>query len=310
MDALEVISSGPLLLIQDLGRTGVGHLGFSQGGPVDLHAFCWANRLLGNAPNAAILEITMGQVAFKACCDVMLALTGANMPATIDGVSIGHWQSFLIKKGQTLRLGYAREGLRAYLAIASGIIAPKIYGSCATVIRNHIGGLADAQGQALKKGSIIAMHKPYVYTHQPKWVPFRFRPNYSEELDIGIFETYQHNLFSPEQKSLFYSTSYTVSDKLDRMGVRLEGDAIHPICDGIISEGVAPGSIQFPSNGQPIILSVDRQTLGGYPKIGCVSKIGLMRLSQARPGSKLHFYQADVAEESEKYSQFVQFFNI
>ncbi|MFV0573862.1 MAG: biotin-dependent carboxyltransferase family protein, partial [Vibrio sp.] len=273
MKALEVISPGTLSLVQDLGRKGVGHLGLSTGGPADLHAFCWANYLLGNQANAAVIEITLGQASFRAQADVMLALTGADMPATIDGVAIGNWRSFLLNKGQTLKLGYAKKGLRAYLAIQHGIAAPKIYGSCATVVRDQLGGLDESQGKALKKGDMISststLDSNLSAMFSAKFTPARFIPNYAQKIEIGVLETYQHELFSSKQKSAFYSNIYTVTDKLDRMGVRLQGNAINPDSKGIISEGIASGAIQFPPNGQPIILAADRQTLGGYPKIGC-----------------------------------------
>jgi 5-oxoprolinase (ATP-hydrolysing) subunit C len=101
-----------------------------------------------------------------------------------------------------------------------------------------------------------------------------------------------------------------VSDKLDRMGIRLSGEKIHCDSAGIISEGIALGSIQFPPNGQPIILTHDRQTLGGYPKLGCVSRMSLMRLAQARPGTKLNFYQAELDKESQAYFAFMRFFGL
>ncbi|MGO3798565.1 MAG: biotin-dependent carboxyltransferase family protein [Vibrio casei] len=310
MTALRVLSSGTLSLVQDLGRQGVGHLGLSSGGPVDLHAFCWANRLLGNAINASMIEITLGQVSFKAQCDVMLSLTGADMPANIDGLNIENWRSFLMKKGQVLKLGYARKGLRSYLAIQSGIDAPKVYGSSATVIRNQLGGLVNSQGQALQNGDIIPICKPPTTRLEPQFVPPRFIPDYPQQVDIGVFETYQHDAFNQTQKNEFYSNVYTVSDKLDRMGIRLQGKSIYSNCRGIISEGIAPGSIQFPPNGQPIILACDRQTLGGYPKIGCVSKMSLMRLAQVRPGTVLNFYLSDIEEETEKYCEFMRFFGL
>ncbi|MGB2080098.1 MAG: biotin-dependent carboxyltransferase family protein, partial [Vibrio sp.] len=249
MKALRVITPGALSLVQDLGRQGVGHLGFSRGGPVDLHAFCWANRLVGNPSQAAAIEITLGQVAFEALNDVTLSLTGAHMPASIDNQPIELWRSFLLKKGQVLRLGYARTGLRAYLAVQSGIDAPHVHHSCATVMRNHVGGLDGFPGMALQANQMIAAKCQQAQLKTPQFVPTRFIPNYIQALDIGIFETYQHESFTPSQKKQFYQTQYLVSDKLDRMGIRLQGEPIHPSAEGIISEGIAPGSIQFPPNG-------------------------------------------------------------
>ena len=312
MSRLVVLSPGMLSLIQDLGRRGVGHLGLSAGGPVDLHAFCWANRLLGNSSGAAALEITLGQASFRAEQDIAVALTGANMSATIDGEPIEHWRSFVLRQGQVLKLGFARRGFRAYLAVAGGIRGADAFGSVATIVRNQMGGLPQAPGRALIKGDVLesAGLRFDFASFQEQWVPSRFIPDYREHIDIGMFETYQNSLFSDEQKQQFYQTDYTLSDKLDRMGIRLQGNAIHPSQNGVISEGIAPGSIQFPPSGQPIILLNDRQTLGGYPKIGCVSKLSLMRLAQARPGTTLRFYRADIADESQKLQQFMRFFSV
>lgn len=310
MKALRVMTPGPLSLVQDLGRKGVAHLGFSRGGPVDLHAFCWANRLLGNAPNAPAIEISIGQVAFEALNDLTLAFTGAHMPITIDGEKVENWQSFILKKGQILRIGYARSGLRGYLAIQSGIDAPKVHQSCATVRRNFVGGLEGFPGQALQAGHEISACQNNTLISKPVFTPPRFIPSYAPLIDVGIFETYQADCFSDAQKEAFYAQTYTVSDKLDRMGIRLQGEPIHPSIGGIISEGIVEGSIQFPPNGQPIILSSDSQTLGGYPKIGCVSKMSMMRLAQARPGTKLKFYCADMHGETIKYERFMKFFKL
>ncbi len=308
MTVLNVLTPGMHSLIQDLGRQGVGHLGLSGGGPLDLHAFCWANRLLGNPSHAPALEITLGQAAFQAEQTVQLALTGAAMGATIDGVALENWRSFILKSGQVLKLGFARQGFRAYLAMQGGIEASNWFGSAATVVRNQMGGLSAAPGRALVKGDQLVAKMAQTTGFRPQAVPARFIPVYAPQLAIGLFETYQHALFTAEQKQQFYQTEYTVSDKLDRMGVRLQGAALHPAQNGVISEGIAPGSIQFPPNGQPIILLNDRQTLGGYPKLGCVCKFGLMCLAQARPGATLRFYPADLAQESQKYQNFMRFF--
>ncbi len=310
MTHLEVVTSGVQTLIQDLGRFGVGHIGLSQGGPADLHAYCWANRLLGNDSRAPVLEITLGQVAFKAKQNVMLAVTGANMPLTIDGQPVENWQTLWLEKGQVLKFGYARQGFRCYLAIESGFDVPRWFGSASTVVRNGIGGLENEPGRALSKGDELTSVLKHHTMRPSQAVASRYVGQYPSNIRLGVLETYQHTLFSEQQKAMFYQSAYTVSDKSDRMGVRLQGRAIHPAQNGVISEGIAPGSIQFPANGQPIILSNDRQTLGGYPKLGCLSKMSLMRLGQARPGVEIEFYPTDLAQERLAYRQFAQFFGL
>ena len=309
---LKVIEPGVLSLIQDLGRSGAALHGLSVGGPMDLHAFCWANYLLGNPANTATLEITMGNATFSAIDDVTLSLCGASLEATIDGARIGNWRSFHLLRGQTLRLGYAKSGMRTYLAVKGGFDVPKVFNSASTVVRNRIGGLATRPGTPLEPGDEL----PVFTLHDAKlcdgvdWVPRHFIPNYSDSLSIAVIESYQADEFSTKAKQAFYEKPYLVTQKMDRMGMRLKGNAIECHGSGIISEGIALGSIQVPSNGQPIILLNDRQTLGGYPKLGCVARMSLSQLAQAKPGTKLNFYRTDVEQASKRYSSFMQFFGL
>ncbi|MCF7363757.1 urea amidolyase [Vibrio diazotrophicus] len=311
MSGLQVMSSGMLSLIQDLGRYGVARHGLSAGGPADLHAHCWANQLLDNPSNASVLEITMGNASFLALDDILISLTGADTNPQVDGESIATWRSFLLRKGQTLKLGYAKTGFRSYLAVAGGIDAPKVFGSSATVVRNQLGGLGVQSGRAIQKGDILPVCKTYTNDGKPfNWVPRLFIPKYSDEVSLSVIESYQSHLFSRQAKQTFYANPYQISDKSDRMGIRLQGNPVQMDLSGVISEGIAYGSIQFPSNGQPIILLNDRQTLGGYPKIGCVSRMSLMKLAQARPGSLIHFYRGDIERETEAYCEFMKFFSL
>ncbi|PNI02155.1 biotin-dependent carboxyltransferase family protein [Vibrio diazotrophicus] len=311
MSGLQVMSSGMLSLIQDLGRYGVAHHGLSTGGPADLHAHCWANQLLDNPSNTSVLEITLGNASFLALDDILMSLTGADTNPQVDGEPIDTWRSFLLRKGQTLKLGYAKTGFRSYLAVAGGFEAPKVFGSSATVVRNQLGGLGAQSGRAVQKGDILPVCKTYTNDGKPfNWVPRLFIPKYSDEVSLSVIESYQSHSFSRQAKQTFYANPYQISDKSDRMGIRLQGNPVQMDLSGVISEGIAYGSIQFPSNGQPIILLNDRQTLGGYPKIGCVSRMSLMKLAQARPGSLIHFYRGDIERETEAYCEFMKFFSL
>lgn len=312
MSGLQVVSAGMLSLIQDLGRFGVAQHGLSVGGPADMHAHCWANKLLGNSSNSSVLEITMGNAAFTALEDMQLSLTGADTAATIDGKPLATWRNFVLAKGQTLKLGYATSGFRAYLAVAGGFNTTKVFGSCATVVRNNLGGLKEHQGSPLQNGDVLPIAKQMSHLTRsnikPQWVPRYFIPKYSKEITLSVIESYQAEYFSRDAKCAFYSKPYQLTDKSDRMGIRLQGNSVQSGMSGIVSEGITYGAIQVPANGQPIILLNDRQTLGGYPKIGCVSKMSLMKLGQAKPGSLLHFYRGDIHLETMAYSQFMGFF--
>jgi allophanate hydrolase len=300
-----------LSLIQDLGRYGVARHGLSAGGPADLHAHCWANQLLDNPSNASVLEITMGNASFLALDDILMSLTGADTNPHVDGEPMATWRSFLLRKGQTLKLGYAKTGFRCYLAVAGGFDTPKVFGSSATVVRNQLGGVGDEPGRALQKGDLLPASRSYTNGDKPfNWVPRLFIPKYSDEVSLSVIESYQSHLFSRQSKRTFYANRYQISDKSDRMGIRLQGEPVQMDLSGVISEGITYGSIQFPSNGQPIILLNDRQTLGGYPKIGCVSRMSLMKLAQARPGSTIHFYRGDIELETKAYGEFMRFFSL
>jgi len=317
MFGLEVVNPGFLSLIQDLGRQGSAHLGLSAGGPLDLHAFCWSNKILGNPAHAAGIEITVGQAKFRALQDITLALTGAEMQATVDGQPQYNWQRFELKRGQLLTLGACENGLRAYLAIAGGLDIPLVFNSAATVCRNQLGGLASEDapfglGNKLQQGDKLVLAKLPLHKipRNCHWVPRRFIPYYPNELTLNVLESYQSDTFSTEQKSIFYQGNYVVTPHSDRMGIRLAGPVITSALTGIISEGIAPGSIQIPPDGQPIILLNDRQTLGGYPKLGCISRRDQSRIAQARPGTVLRFRWANFTDHTKEWCQFMQFFKL
>ena len=311
MAALVVKHPGMLSLLQDLGRLGAAEQGLSQGGAVDLHAACWANYLVGNAASAAVIEITLGMAQFIAVEDCTLALTGAPMQPLLDDTPIEPWQCVFMRAGQTLKLSGARHGLRAYLAVQGGFLAPEVLGSCATVVRNQLGGIS--HGQPLATGDRIefayASPDPTLLSRH-RQTPSRFIADYSQPVTLRVIESYQSAAFPAVEKARFYASRYTVSQETDRMGCRLSGPAIQAEIDGIISEGIALGSIQIPPDGQPIVLLNDRQTLGGYPKFGCVARVDIARLAQAVPGTSVQFIQGDLAVLSEEWRQFSRFFGL
>ncbi|WP_299011618.1 biotin-dependent carboxyltransferase family protein [uncultured Shewanella sp.] len=309
MQALEVINPGPLSQIQDLGRFGVSQHGLSQGGPVDLHAYCWANYLLNNAMACSQIEVTLGQASFKAHDDLLCSLTGADCRAKIDDIPLKPWQTFRLKKNQILSLGYPEHGLRSYLAIKQGFDTPKVANSAATVIRDKIGLVALKQGDKLNGAGTLNNQK-MPYSHMHHIVPSQFRPHYPSAVTLRVIESYQEAQFSAADKHTFYHSPYTVSPYCDRMGCRLTGPVISALNQDLISEPIAYGAIQIPPNGQPIILLNDRQTLGGYAKIGSVARVDLPKLAQAKPDTQIHFIQANRQELLQEWLQFIHFFNL
>lgn len=279
-----VKQSGMLSLIQDAGRFGYFNLGLTNGGPIDLYAFHWANRLCSNALNTTAIEISIGGLMLTAQVDSTIAVCGANMPLTVNNQRKELWRSYHVKAGDTIELGIASQGMRCYLAVTDGFIVPESFGSSATVCREAIGGLS---GEKLKTGDML----PCVnQTRKENLVlPESLRPQYPNEAVLHTIPSYQYQRFSSHQQRLFYSSEYTVSKHFDRMGYRLSGKKIHCDIEGILSEGICLGAVQIPSDGQPIVLLNDRQTIGGYPKIGAVSSVDTAKLGQLNQGSKVRF---------------------
>ncbi|HDM8160769.1 TPA: biotin-dependent carboxyltransferase [Vibrio harveyi] len=304
---LIVEKPGPLSLIQDFGRFGLAHIGITQGGPVDDYAYSWANHLLKNPVNCSVIEITLGNASFKALEDCHLSICGGDLNASIDGIALTNWSDFSLKKGQTLKFGMPRNGLRAYLAVKGGFNVEKHLGSSSTVLRESLGGI-EQSGVALKTGDIIGFNPHALPSRKPKQMTFRFKPDYNLPIKLRVIEGYQYNDFSQEAIDRFYSTIFEISPNSNRMGYRLEGETITPPYDGILSEGIALGSIQIPNDGKPIILLNDHQTIGGYPKFGCVARIDLPRLAQAKPGQSVSFIRGDRQGLQDVWCQWAQFF--
>ncbi|GAA0792228.1 biotin-dependent carboxyltransferase family protein [Marinobacterium sediminicola] len=291
--SFKVIDPGMLALVQDGGRSGYQHLGVTTGGPMDEHAFDWANWLLGNPRGAAAVEITYGMLVLEALSDMTFALAGADLDARLNGDPLPPWQTRQVQAGDRLTFGSPVSGLRAYLAFPGGVQAVARLGSVATVIREKLGGL-DGSGQPLRKDDHLLPVEGGVV--EPRTMPDWAIPDYAEPLKMGLIPGYQYESFSAAQRMKFFTSPYTVTSNIDRMGYRLKGEPVISEQSGIISEGIALGAVQIPQDGQPIVLMRDRQTIGGYPKIGCVFSLDLARLAQRKPGDSVEFQLLDVAE--------------
>ncbi|WP_372881463.1 biotin-dependent carboxyltransferase family protein [Psychromonas sp.] len=310
---LRIIAPGIFSQLQDPGRYGQSKQGLSQGGVMDERAAGWANLLLKNSPNNALIEISFGLAEFEALTDLQLALTGAQMKALIvdrhlsTNIPQTNNCSFMLRKGQRLKLGFATSGARAYLAIKGGFDVPLKFASVSTVKRNFTGGL-DGLGGQLKEGDLLSVFAQDSDVIQ-RSMSDKFIPDYDQPLTLNVIESYQADRFSTAQKAKFYATVFHVSAENDRMGMRLGGEPLDGPLAGIVSEGIALGSIQIPPDGLPIILLQDRQTLGGYPKIGCVARCDLSLLAQATVGKSIRFKPGCLAEEQLRYRRRLLFFN-
>jgi biotin-dependent carboxylase-like uncharacterized protein len=289
---LVVQDAGPLTTIQDLGRPGHLRVGIPASGPMDREAFLLANRLIGNPDTAAGLECTLIGPRVEFIDERLVAITGADMAPTVNGSPVPAWQGLRVHAGDVLRLGPARSGVRGYLAVAGGIETPPVLGSRATYVRGRLGGL---EGRALRKGDRLPLGR--VGAARPRRVLPERVPAYGGEPELAVVLGPQDDRFTPRGIAALFEGPYQMLPQSDRMGARLQGPFIeHTRGHDIISDGVALGGIQVIGEGQPIVLLADRQSTGGYTKIGTVCSFDIARLAQVKPGGRLRFRRVTVAE--------------
>lgn len=286
--------------VQDEGRFGYQQYGVSPSGPMDTRSFYLANLLAGNRKGESALELTFMGPVLKFDQDTIIAVTGADVSPSVNGERIAMYQAVYVHAGDTLSFGVAAGGSRAYIAFAGGLDVPVVMGSKATLMRNKIGGV---EGRKLEKGDRIGFTAPR--TSLPNMERRRLKPEKFPQKDITlrVVTGPQDTAFSEEELRKFFWYSAVITNDFDRMGCRLEREEpLHHIKDGnTISDGIVFGSIQVPTNGQPIIMLADRQTTGGYTKIGTVISTDLPRLAQSVPGVKVHFVRVSIQLAQQLY---------
>ena len=288
-DTFHVKISGVLTTIQDLGRMGYGQYGIPVSGAMDRTSFQIANQLIGNAPGAAGLEITLYGLKLEALRSVRIVITGGDMNPTLNGEPCPMWQTLDLPAGSTLLFKTIRSGARAYLAVEGGIDSLVQLDSRSTHQKAFL-------GTTLKKGDIIKT-LPVKRTSSNHQLPESMIPTYSKQAEIRVIPGPQDDLFTRKGMDTFLSETYTITSQSDRQGYRLEGEPIaHVSGADIISDAILPGSIQVPGNGQPIIMMMDAQTTGGYPKIACVIGPDIDILAQMLPGRKVRFRNVAIEE--------------
>ncbi len=287
--ALEIIAPGPLTTVQDRGRNGWLRYGVPGSGALDCCALAVANVLVGNRPDAGALEMTLaGATLAVRGAALRIAVAGADMPLAIDGAAAARDRSYTLAPGAVLRIGTAPRGARAYLAVAGGFAIAPVFGSVATHLRAGIGG---CDGGALKAGMVLPVAGP-----APAGPERRFAGAMPRSPHIRVVLGPQDDYFTEQAAATLAAAEFTVTPRADRMGLRLAGPALsHAKGFNIVSDGIAPGSIQVPGDGQPIILLADRQTTGGYPKIATVISADLPTLGQMRPGDRIRFEAVGLA---------------
>ncbi|MCX7790189.1 MAG: biotin-dependent carboxyltransferase family protein [Chloroflexaceae bacterium] len=295
---LDVLASGPLLTVQDLGRTAARRYGVPASGAMDRFALVAANRLVGNPPDAAALEITAGGAELVLSAPALVAVTGADLGARCNDRHLPLWTAVRVGRGERIRFtGRSGEwGARAYLAVTGGIAVPIALGSRATDLAGGFGGLA---GRALPPGDRLPIGPPPPLAELApgRYWPPELRPPYGSRPTLRLLPGPHVGGFGPEALELLTTRIWRVGATSNRMGYRLEGPplaALRPF--DLPSLGVVPGVIQVPPDGAPILLMADAQTTGGYPVIGTVIGADLPLAAQLLPGDALRLTLATLEE--------------
>lgn len=281
--ALEVLGTGPLTLVQDLGRPGLAHLGVGRAGAADRAAFRLGARLLAQDYGAAALEVTFGGLAVRAVGDLTVALTGAEAPARVGGRGMGYCGPFSLRSGQVLELGTPGAGLRTYLGVRGGIDVSPVLGSRST---DTLSGLGPAPARA---GDLLRIGAPPDRFPNVDQAPGRACRN--EMLVLRARPGPRMNWLA--DPSALAMTEWTTSARSDRVGIRLEGEPLvrHPSKEGqeLPSEGVVRGAVQVPLGGEPVLFLADHPVTGGYPVVAVVRERDVDRAAQAVPGQRIRF---------------------
>lgn len=284
--AFDVIEAGLFTTMQDLGRHGYRSLGMPGAGAMDPDALRLANLIAGNSPAAAALECTAPGPALRALSDLSVAVTGADLTATVDGTAIDMWRAVQVRAGQVIRFGAPHSGMWAYIAPAGGIEARTVLGSASTYFSGGVGRRlerGDIIGVGVRHGTPLATPLPAQMVRIPR-----------DEVTVHVIPGPQGDWFPDDAVEAFFDSPFRVTVQHDRAGIRLDGPAISRDPREMLSDAMLPGAIQVPPDGRPIVIMVDGPTTGGYPKIGVVATVDLPLLAQARPGTRVRFMQTTV----------------
>lgn len=292
---LLVRSAGPLTTVQDPGRRGWRRFGVPTGGVMDQVSAALANFLVGNPPDAAVLEFMLWGGTFEVVADsCRLAITGGLFPISAAGQWMASNRSFRLRRGDLLRIDHTPNAAWGYLAVAGGISVPPFLGSFATHVPSKLGGL---NGRALLQDDELPLALSSAAHGLDRALYRRNRPL---DAPIRVILGPQDDMFDPTTVELFLQSAWRVTHQANRMGYRLEGPSLDAAQGAtFVSDGMMPGSIQVPGSGQPIVLLRDGPSTGGYLKIACIISADLDTIAQRGPGSWIRF-QAVTLEEAQR----------
>ncbi|HYH22279.1 MAG TPA: biotin-dependent carboxyltransferase family protein [Azospirillum sp.] len=303
--AFKVLHPGLLTTVQDLGRPGYFHLGIPMSGAMDRYALRAANLLVGNHEGAAVLEtVFMGpQLEFEV--DAVVAVTGADLPARVDGEPHPAWTAFPVRAGQVLSFDYLKGGARAYIAISGGIDTPPVLGSRSTYI---IGALGGYHGRALAVGDMVPLGTPHAAVRHGTEVPEHLRRPAGANMELRVLPGLYWRLITEEAGRNFFEDEWKVAPEADRMGYRFRGGRPltfnpreQPFGAGsnpsnIVDACYSYGSIQVPGGTEPIVLHRDAVSGGGYFTLGAVISADMDLIGQMQPHTKVRFVKVDMEQ--------------
>lgn len=300
---LRIETAGLQTTVQDPGRFGLAHLGVSASGAADALALRIGNLLVGNDEAAAALEMTLVGASVVFECDAVIALTGAAFVARCDGVALPWWQSVRVRAGSRLEIGPAVSGARCMLCVRGGIDVAPVLGSRSTHVWSGIGGVG---GRALRRGDRVAIGASNTVdagagnSVDRAWIESLYAPR-----PIRVTQAPQSEAFARAAHDALDTAAWSVREQSNRVGVRLAGPALAVPAGAALaaSEGAALGAVQVPPDGQPIVLFVEHQTTGGYPKIANVCSVDLHRVAQLRPRDVVRFEAIDMARARRLFAE-------
>jgi antagonist of KipI len=297
-----VCAAGFLATVQDLGRTGFRSSGVALGGALDAHALRVANALVGNEDSAAGVEATLGTLRLRFSDQRLIAWCGGAFAVQLGGENLPPGHAALVEANEEIVLTAPKNGARAWLAISGGVAVPLILGSCSTDLGGNFGGL---EGRALRDGDRFSLgeQSPSVAQRIPpgrriaEWsAPVEWAASSSRVPVLRFLLGADWSCFTRDAQISLAQESFTVTPLSDRMAARLDGPLLcRDSSDELQSEAVAPGTVQVPPDGQPILLLGDCQTIGGYPKIAHVITVDLPIAAQLHAGAAVRFQEVPLA---------------
>jgi biotin-dependent carboxylase-like uncharacterized protein len=280
---LHVVETGPLVTVQDRGRHGLAHLGVSHAGALDAPAAALANRLVGNEPDAAVLEVLLGGLSLRTDAGCWMAVTGAPGPLRVEGRARGHTRAEWVPAGVTMTIGRPATGLRSYVAVAGGVAVEPVLGSRSTDTLAWVGPPRVEPGAELAVGTPPGGPRPLDTPRPPRPGPLRLTPGPRADW------------FAADALDVLCGSSYVVGADSNRIGLRLDGPPLARRTAGeLASEGMVLGAVQVPPNGRPVVFLADHPSTGGYPVIGVVEPDDLWQCAQLRPGESVRFSRLPV----------------